>query len=141
MFTKKFLSDFSSNTLSVLFAKHKQVFLGRVLCASLAILFLYLWYQIRAFDVFFILFYVGLVGIAASMNKPFSFLHIASLPLFFMAYLVLPVLIDQTGLALVLTGLFVAAFFYYRNNKKLNALVQIALLVPTIIFITISLLS
>ena len=133
------LKDLSSDTLSVLFVKYKQVLFGRALCLVLAVLVFYLWSQIRSFDGIFIVFYIGLFGISASMKKPFSFVHIASLPLFFTPYIILPVMINQTGLFLVLTGIFFAIFFYYKNNKRLNALVQIALCAPTAIFIILRL--
>jgi len=75
------------------------------------------------------------------MNNPYGFIHNISLPFLFLPYIILPALINQTGLVIVLCGLLLATVFYLKNKKKINAFVQIALLAPTTIFIVIFLLT
>ena len=133
--------SFSSNTISVLFVKRKQVFLGRIFLLLLGVFVLYFWLQLNRLDSLFILLYIGLLGLFFSMNNPYGFIHNISLPFLFLPYIILPALINQTGLVIVLCGLLLATVFYLKNNKKINAFVQIALLAPTTIFIVIFLLT
>jgi len=133
--------SFSSNTISVLFVKRKQVFLGRIFLVLLGVFVLYFWLQLNRLDSLFILLYIGLLGLFFSMNNPYGFIHNISLPFLFLPYIILPALINQTGLVIVLCGLLLATVFYLKNKKKINAFVQIALLAPTTIFIVIFLLT
>src|SRR3989344_1403639 len=93
--TPKIVSEMSVNTLSVLFVKRKQIFLGRILYITLGVFVFYFRVQISGFDILFILFFAGLIGVFLSMKKPFSFLHNISLPLFFVFYLSLPIAISK----------------------------------------------